>query len=540
MVMAEHSTPFSAVPYGPDRKPWRATLSKVAVAVTDGELLVSPPLSDPLQQDIAVPEGINPALYQVPSSGLPRDTHDRAVSKTTKVVKQASEFFVGFMHNQDFLESCTSPLMLNDSGDPFLDGNVLSFQAKWMERSVLDYYASLWNAKWPHDPANNETYWGYVLSMGSTEGNLHALWSARNYLSGNLHAPSDGFAGGRQRVPVALFSRNSNSNLQKLCDIANFPTFDSVGRDKYPNENPLGGDWIPGVPCTGGDAGPGTVDISALEKLVDFFSSNGHPIFVVFNCGTTFKGSCDDVKTAGERLIRVLKKNGMYEHFYVDPTKNSSKKSVRKGFWFHVDGALGASYMPFLEMAYKSNLTDIQPSPFDFRLPFITSIATSGHKYIGTSWPCGVYMVVRQRKLIGSWRCQYVGSRDKTMSLSRNGHSVVLLWSFISLNSYDAQVSTVLKCLSIAEYVLQSLKDLQQKLSIDLWISYTSPSLSIVFRRPAARIVQKYTLSCSTLWIDSQVRHVCQICTLKHVSKQTIDALVEDLQAPDAFGKIAN
>ena len=101
--------------------------------------------------------------------------------------------------------------------------------------------------------------------------------------------------------------------------ISNVPMFHVVGREQYPNENPLGGVWSQGVPCTGGDAGPGTVDIDALEKMVDLFSSKGHPIIVVFNYGTTFKGGCDDVQTAGERLVKVLKKNNMYEHTLVDP-----------------------------------------------------------------------------------------------------------------------------------------------------------------------------------------------------------------------------
>ena len=47
--------------------------------------------------------------------------------------------------------------------------------------------------------------------------------------------------------------------------------------------------------------------------LVDFFSAKGHPILVIFNYGTTFKGAYDDVQSAGEALIPILKKNGMYE-----------------------------------------------------------------------------------------------------------------------------------------------------------------------------------------------------------------------------------
>ena len=115
-------------------------------------------------------------------------------------------------------------------------------------------------------------------------------------------------------------------------------------------------------------------------------------IVVVFNYGTTLKGGCDDVKTAGERLVKVLKKNNMYERRVRDP-ENPSRYSVRKGYWFHVDGALCASYMLFLEMAYKNGLTYIKPaSVFDFRLDFIPSIVTSGHKFIGTPWPSGIYL----------------------------------------------------------------------------------------------------------------------------------------------------
>ena len=36
------------IAYGPCRKPWRESLSAVAVSTTDGCLLVSPPSSDPL------------------------------------------------------------------------------------------------------------------------------------------------------------------------------------------------------------------------------------------------------------------------------------------------------------------------------------------------------------------------------------------------------------------------------------------------------------------------------------------------------------
>ena len=85
-----------------------------------------------------------------------------------------------------------------------------------------------------------------------------------------------------------------------------------VSSELYPNQNPLGGKWAEGVPCVGGDAGSGSMDIDALAKLVDFFSAKGHPIVVIFNYGTTFKCACEDVQTAGEVLIPILKKKFNY------------------------------------------------------------------------------------------------------------------------------------------------------------------------------------------------------------------------------------
>ena len=534
---------FAGVPYGPGRKPWREGLSQLISSLDDG--IVSAPSSDPLQPEIS-PAGVTPVLYQVPSTGLSREDHDRAMRETLKVIQNCRESFLGFQCNHSFsvpelFQSPFTNVLINNGGDAFSGGAGLSFRPKWMERGVLDYYASLWNAKWPHDPNDPESYWGYVLSMGSSEGNIHALWSARNYLSGRyeeivntheIHRKSPPIV--KSKAPVVFFSRNSNASLSKLCNLVNISTFDAVGRELYPEECPLGGEWLPGVPCEGGNEGPGTVDITALEKLVDFFSIRGHPIVVIFNYGTSFKGVCDDIEGAGMKLVKILKKNGMYERVHVS-CDDCSERKIRKGFWFHVDGALAAAYMPFLEIAYKNGLTDVKPaSTFDFRLGFVSSIVMSGHKYIGIPWPCGVYLV-RNSKQVLRWPCHVDGLPDTTVALSRNAHSAVLLWSFISSNSYDTQVSTVLKCLKVAKYTVEQFKKLEIKLNIDLCVMNISSSLSVIFRRPNARIVEKYTLFCPTLSIDSELRRLSQIYIMSHVTTEMIDALVKDLSSPDAF-----
>ena len=536
------------IPFGPGRKPWIETLSELVCCKTsspDGEepCLASAPSSDPILQEV-VPPGISPALYQVPSSGLSHEEHDKAMEETLGVLERCGESCLGYATNHSFqlprlFQSPFTKVAINNGGDPFVAGFGLAFRPKWMERSVLNYYASLWNAKWPHDPRDPESYWGYVLAMGSTEGNTHALWSARNYLSGryvdtNGEQKAVGMKSVQSKAPVVLFSRNINNSIPKLCNLVNIRTFDETGNELYPEDNPLGGKWVPGVPCDGGDSGPGNIDTCALEKLVDFFSSRGHPIVVVFNYGATVKGSCDDVALAGNKLIEILKKNNMYERLQVSSV-DPSKCKFTKGFWFHVDGAFAAAYMPFLEMAYRNGLTDVQPaSVFDFRLGFISSIVMSGHKYIGTPWPCGVYLVKRS-ELVSPWGSLYNGSSDTTLALSRNGHSAILLWSFVSNNSYDAQVATVLECVRVVQYAVQQFRELQARLDKDLWIMHTLPSLSIIFRRPNPDIVEKYTLSCSNLYIDSEERCISQVYVVPHVTTEMIDCLVRDLELSHAF-----
>ena len=89
------------IPYGPDRRPWPETLSKVAVLSTDGNLVVTPPSADPLKRtSFVTTSGITDALYQVPSTELTPKQHDK---ETENVLTAASKSFLGFMVTQGFV-----------------------------------------------------------------------------------------------------------------------------------------------------------------------------------------------------------------------------------------------------------------------------------------------------------------------------------------------------------------------------------------------------------------------------------------------------
>ena len=544
--------------YGPEQKRWIETVSSIA-RTEMGKLLVTPPTFDPLAlYDFGEQESVTSALYQVPSTALNEKQRSDAISETALTNKIAVSNTIGFQCNFRDLShaACAHSFLsthVNNGGSPF-EPSSDRLATTWMERNVLDYYASLWHAKWPHNPRDPDSYWGYTLTMGSTEGNLLAVWNARNYLSGKYMNSS----GERSKCalsnymyeqcmcpddnsnalsPVAFFSHETHYSIMKTLEAMTVPSFYEMGRQKYPNQCPLDGDWPLAVPCEGGDAGPGTIDVKALTTLVDFFSSNGHPIIVIFNYGTTFKGAYDDVKSAGDALVPILKKNNTYKRklYHADGKTYIS----RKGFWFHVDGALGAAYAPFLQMAYENGLTKHTPPPvFDFQLDFVSSIVTSGHKWIGSPWPCGIYISKTEYQLRSCESAQitYIDSPDLTLSGSRNAHSALVLWSYISTHSYDEQAKLVVTALEIAAYAVQKLKEVEIDIKHCLGIIHSPASLAICFIRPHnEEILKKYTLFGHWLHIDGRWQQYVHIYITNGVTTSKIDELVKDLKMPSAF-----
>ena len=564
------------IPYGPERKPWIETLSDLAVSA-EGHMLVSAPSRDPLSQYAGIfPAGTKGEYYQVPSCSLTKTQQERAHDSTLEVLSKQVTNFLGYQVNMcmpQYPEQLKPYLGFhsNNIGDPFTAG-AFTVNTKWLECNVLDYYASLWNGKWPFKLEDPETYWGYVLTMGSTEGNLYAAWNARDYLSGKylyydpraikraFENPDElskipyGFRYGKARFalgidddthqnenalsPVVFYSEDTHYSNIKAAETIDIPTFAEVGTEKYPGENPLdpGNEWPAEVPSKDGALGPGSIDIDALATLVDFFTAKGHPVYIVLNYGSTFKGSYDNVEEVGKAIIPILKKNKMYKRRIVLP---DDRRETRNGFWIHVDGALGASYMPFVEMAAKSGLRDhMTPGPmFDFRLDFVCSIVTSGHKWIGAPMPCGVYLMRNKYRIKPPDDTPiYVGSPDTTFAGSRNALSSAILWMYISTHSYEEQVKKVLRCIDLAHYAYAKLKKLEKDIGQKLWVTHSVEySLSVYFKQPNEEIIRKYSLSDEVLAVGKENRKYSHMYLMQHVTFGKIDEMIKDMHQDGAF-----
>jgi len=542
--------------FGPDRKPWKETLTPLALN-PDGTPMVTPPSSDP-EKAYSFPNlerGITLSNYQIPSMGFTADHARTAQDETSSYVNKQSANHLGYqcsIGNDHSQVNRYLHTILNNIGDPYEPGH-FTINSKWMERNVLDYYASLWNAKWPHNDEDPDSYWGYVCTMGSSEGNLYAVWNGRDYLQGKFmmtdvtgKVPMTTYVQAKLTddnpnafTPVAFYSEDSHYSFTKCMAVLDVKSFYRLGTELYPDQCPLGGDWPTEVPSEGGDGGPGSIDIDKLYTLVEFFVSKGYPALIMLNYGTTFKGAYDDVRRAGETLYPMLQKHKMDERWIkvVDPNNPDNPRWVkRNGFWIHVDGALGSTYMPFMKMAFNKGRTAIQPPPdFDFRLPFVHSICASGHKWPGAPWPLGIFMTKTGLQLLPPTNPDYVGSPDTTFAGSRNGLSSLLWWSFLGQYSYEAQIDRIIYSLELVKHTYVELQKVQKDTGKDLWINYTPLALSLWFRRPNDDIVHKFTLSPESLFVDGEQRGYVHMFLMSNTSKDTVDSLMQALRAPDAF-----
>jgi len=503
---------------------------------------------------------LDPKDFILPPEGLTEDKRKQCLDDFTAYIQTQKSHFLGYQANQqmDYKDDTMQFLdcHVNNIGDPFRDGNFTA-NSKIMEKAVLDYYAQLWKATIPHSPNTPESYWGYVLTMGSSEGNLYGLWNARDYLAGRKLIVDDPGTKSRRisflqaktvkgkenaYTPVAFFSEDTHYSIIKAMRVLQIPTFYEIGKKFYPGKNPLDphGQWTSEyqeVPSLAGKDGPGCIDIDKLEILVKFFASEGYPILICANYGTTFKGAYDDVEAIGKRLMPIFTELGLVNR---KVEYESGKFDTRNGYWIHVDGALGASFMPFIEKAKEKKLISDSGPVFDFRLPCVNSIVMSGHKWPGAPWPCGIFMTKVKYQLFPPDDPEYIGSPDTTFSGSRNGFSAVIMWDYLARHSYDRQMDAALRGEKLAQYAEAQLKTVQPfHQGIELWVERTPLALTVRFHKPNDKIVKRYSLSCETLEIKGELRTYAHIFIMNAVTENLINELIEDLKAPDAFEEAA-
>ncbi len=140
-----------------------------------------------------------------------------------------------------------------------------------------------------------------------------------------------------------------------------------------------------------------TLDPDKAMAMVDEYT-----IGIVGILGTTYSGEYDDIKGLNDRIEK-------YNKAYPD----------RPNLVIHIDGACGGMFTPFMEPNLK----------WDFRLPNVVSISTSGHKY-GLTYPGVGWVVWRDREYLPEeliFEVSYLGGNMPTMAInfSRSASQIV-------------------------------------------------------------------------------------------------------------------
>jgi len=179
--------------------------------------------------------------------------------------------------------------------------------------------------------------------------------------------------------------------------------------------------------CNYFDVEPRYIPISLEHKVLDGHELakyvDENTIGVVAILGVTYTGMYEPVEKISKALDEIQKETGF-------------------DIMIHVDGASGAMIAPFMQ----PNLV------WDFRLPRVASINTSGHKY-GLVYPGLGWIVWRDTSLLPEsliFKVSYLGGEMPTFALnfSRPGAQILLqYWAFLryGYNGYKAVQGETMK-----------------------------------------------------------------------------------------------
>ena len=224
----------------------------------------------------------------------------------------------------------------------------------------------------------------------------------------------------------------------------------------------------------------GEIDYEHLSKIVNI--NNNTPAIFFANVGTTMTEAIDDIPKAKEIF-----------------------NQHQTPYYIHVDAALSGITLPFIE----------NPPAFDFSSG-IHSISCSGHKFLGSSLPCGVVLVQKHAVSHISKSIEYVATLDTTITGSRNAISPLVLWETIHKYGLEGLRKRVQNCLKMVEYVIEELGEI----GVESW---RNPyAITAVFPKPSQKILDK--------WFMAVADGISHIICVPSTTKEVIDEFVNDMK----------
>ena len=226
----------------------------------------------------------------------------------------------------------------------------------------------------------------------------------------------------------------------------------------------------------------GEMDYQDLENSL--LMRRDQPAIFFLNIGTTMKEAIDSL----------------------DKVKSIIKKFAIKDYYIHCDAALLGSIAPFLDPRPK----------FDF-YDGIDSISISGHKFLGSPIPCGVVLSKKEHKERVGRSISYVGTKDTTITGSRNGLSPLILWYAIKKMGLKGLKARVQRSLELAGYLENRLNEI----GVNAWRNQNA--ITVVFNRPSLAICEKFQLA-----VEDDIAHI--IC-VPGIEKEQLDEFIHEMKS---------
>jgi histidine decarboxylase len=255
----------------------------------------------------------------------------------------------------------------------------------------------------------------------------------------------------------------------------------------------------------------GAIDCDNVVKWAAIAHAQGHPLLFALTAGTTFRGATDPILSIIERL----------PHIFSDNSKRHA--------WIHVDGAISANLLPWLEQAQHIgawSLPQEKLPQFDFRIPAISSICCSPYKWMGAPFPFGIYLTRGHYRLLPPTHPRYIGCVDSTLSGSRSGLACVYAWNYIRSRSSETHMRDIITQQHLITYAYKKLQALTGTIRTEYGLFEVFPvnpgSPIIYFTQPPEPIVEKFSLAC-----EDGLAH---IVILNHVNQSLIDLLIATLK----------
>ena len=230
----------------------------------------------------------------------------------------------------------------------------------------------------------------------------------------------------------------------------------------------------------------GEIDYKDLAEQLKTIDENDG-VILNLNLGTTMTGAMDSLKEVNSVISQL----------------NIPEDRI----FIHADAALMGFIYPFLDTAEPLFTSGVN------------SIAISGHKFPGAIHPCGI--VLSQKKVhdiaFGENWVPYVGSKDTTISGSRNGFLALNLWYIFQKKAIQGFRKEGMQCIENAKYLTQKLKDMNYP---DVF--HFPNQIIVTFKKPIPSLVRKYQLA-----TQGNMAHVV---VMQHITKSRIDSFCKDLK----------